>query len=352
MNTLIKLAIIILFLSILVQCNGDANENNDPIDLNGYFTNPIKEDGADPWIISHGGYYYYSESDGAGSIYIIKSSTITGIKNIKPKLVWKSPGTETGEAKFNTWGPHINYLNNKWYIYFAAQTINDPAFTNQRMWVLTADTDDPLGSYSLGGEVLNSDDEEWAIDGSVIERSDGSLYFVWSGISNLKTLHQHSYIAKMIDPVVIDRSTITRISSPTLSWETSVRPIQEGQRPLYVDKEGKTIIMYSANASWSEDYCLASLTNTDGDFLNVSSWTKSEEPLFHKTSAVFGPGGASYVKSPDSTENWIVYHAQKFKGSGWERNIRTQKFLFDEKADPVFGEPVQEGIQLKKPSGE
>jgi len=58
------------------------------------------------------------------------------------------------------------------------------------------------------------------------------------------------------------------------------------------------------------------------------------------------------VKSPDSTENWIVYHAQKYKGSGWERNIRTQKFEFDTENNPVFGQPIQEGIQLKYPSGE
>ena len=156
----------------------------------------------------------------------------------------------------------------------------------------------------------------------------------------------------MNDPTVIDRSTITRISSPTEPWETSVRPIQEGQRPLYIDKHDKSIVMYSANASWTEDYCLGSLTNTDGDFLNPASWKKSDQPLFQKTTAVFGPGGASYVKSPDGTEDWIVYHAQKYQGSGWDRNIRTQKFTFYENHNPYFGEPVQEGVPILKPSGE
>ena len=110
--------------------------------------------------------------------------------------------------------------------------------------------------------------------------------------------------------------------------------------------------MYSANASWTDEYCLGSLTNTDGNFLNPGSWIKSAEPLFKKTTSVFGPGGASYVKSPDDTEDWIIYHAAKKQGSGWDRWIRAQKFSWKTTGDPFFGEPVGEGVQLVVPSGE
>jgi GH43 family beta-xylosidase len=344
-----------VFMVLIVLSSCEKKDNNPPtpvVDDKVYFTNPIRNYGADPWIIFHNGYYYYSETSGNEKVYVIKSRTITGIGNERSVLVWQAPSAGTNGARYNIWGPHINFINNEWYIYFAAQSGPDDSFKHQRMWVLKSDSDNPLGAYTEIGEVLNSNDTEWAIDGSILVRQDGSYYFVWAGISDLQTLFQSTYIAKMINPSIIDRSTIIKISSPEKSWETSVRPIQEGQRPLYVDKNGKSIIMFSANASWTDEYCLGSLTNTDGNFLNPSSWIKSEFPLFQKTSAVFGPGGASYVKSPDGTEDWIVYHAAKYQGSGWDRNIRTQKFTWDTDSNPLFGNPIAEGVKQVVPAGE
>jgi GH43 family beta-xylosidase len=329
-----------------------------PIDIpddttikNTYFTNPIRETGADPWMIKHNGKYYMSESDGHQTIFIMESTSITGFKNAIHVPIL-SFGLGDYITKYAVWGPHLDYIQGNWYIYYAAQSIPDTQFTSQRMWVLKSTTSSPYGPYEDLGEVIGSNDSEWAIDGSIIERANGDLYFTWSGIPNLTNLHQASYIAKMSSPTQIDRATITQISYPTYAWETSVRPIQEGQRPLIIDKNGKTIIMFSANASWTNEYCLGSLTNTDGNFLNASSWTKSPLPLFKKTNLVFGPGGASYVKSPDDTEDWIIYHAAKSNNSGWSRNIRAQKFSWTTSGDPFFGEPIAPGYMLIVPSGE
>jgi GH43 family beta-xylosidase len=343
----------VLFLIILSQCTTNGNDHNQSINKpSQHFTNPIKESGADPWMIFHDNDYYYTDTPGARLIYLIKSKKITNIGQINRTTVWNAPPEGSVGTKYNIWGPHLNFVEGNWYIYYAAQSVRDPTFRNQRMWVLRSVSGNPLGPYQDEGEVLDSNDNEWAIDGSILIREDGSLYFVWSGIPDLNTLHQHTYIARMVSPTRIDRSTITNISSPTETWETSVRPIQEGQRPLYVDKKGKTIIMFSANASWSDSYCLGSLTNTDGNFLNPSSWVKSDGAVFSSTESVFGPGGASYVTSPDGKEDWIIYHAAKSKGSGWDRNIRAQRFHWDVNGNPVFGEPVAAGVSLMIPSGE
>ncbi len=345
--------ILCLGLGLLVSFTQESSsKRHNPSTEDEYFKNPIKKSGADPWMIYHDGYYYYTETPGNSTIYIIKSKTITDIGEEDPITVWRSPPQGEPGVKYNIWGPHLNFIKGDWYIYYAAQSVKDPKYLHQRMWVLKSKTGSPLGPYENKGEVLNSGNTEWAIDGSVLARKDGSLYFVWSGMPNKATLFQATYMAKMESPEQIDRSTITKISSPTAPWETSVRPIQEGQRPLFIDKNGKSIIMYSANASWSDEYCLASLTNESGDFLNPKSWKKSKAPLFAKTESVFGPGGASYVPSPDGTESWIIYHAAKNKGSGWNRNIRAQRFTWDEKGNPIFGEPVPVGVSIKKPSGE
>ena len=344
--------IIVGILSIVNLSACDAVPVSSPTKNNFiYFDNPIRETGADPWMIKKNGKYYLSESDGNQDVLIIESLSITGFKNAIATRILKF-GVDGYPIRYAAWGPHLNYVQGKWYIYYNGQTRNDTSFDSQRMWVMRSKTDSPYGPYEDLGEVIGSNDTEWAIDGSIIERANGELYFVWSGIPDLTSKHQATYIAKMSSPSRIDRSTITQISYPTYNWECSVRPIQEGQRPISIDKNGKSIIMFSANASWSDYYCLGTLTNTDGNFLNAASWTKSAEPVFKSSSSIFGPGGASYVKSPDDREDWIIYHAAKQQGSGWDRCIRAQKFSWTPAGDPLFGDPVGKGYKLIVPSGE
>ena len=345
--------LLLLFLCFIsVSCSGTERDTPALPDDKRYFTNPLRETGADPWVIQHEGKYYMSESDGNQRVYISESTTIMGLKSAVNQLVFDFSNLPANEKKYAVWGPHLNYIKGKWYIYYCAQSSNDTEFKSQRMWVLRSQTNSPYGPYEDAGEVVDSGDTEWAIDGSVLERSNGDLYFVWSGITDLTTLHQKTFIAKMISPTKVERATIVNISNPTNDWETSVRPIQEGQRPIIVDVNGKTIIMFSANASWTDEYCLGSLTNTDGNFLNPASWVKSSQPLFKKNASVFGPGGASYIKSVDNKQSWIIYHAAKRKGSGWDRQIRMQPFTWKDSGDPFLGEPVGENVKLEVPSGE
>lgn len=341
-----KYTIQLLFLFIVSACYAKTGDKFPET-----FTNPIQRYGADPWMIRHNNKYYYSESDGGQKIFIKECSAITKLAQAKAQKVYDF--SQNGNVpKYAVWGPHLNYVKGKWYIYYCGQSKDDKSFKAQRMWVLRSTTDSPFGPYEEMGEVLDSKDTEWAIDGSVLIRSNGDLYFVWSGIEDLTSLYQSTYIARMVSPTRIDRSTITQISKAAYPWECSVRPIQEGQRPLCVDKNGRTILMYSANASWSDEYCLGSLTNTSGDFLNPDAWEKSQEPLFRKTSEVFGPGGASYVKSPDNTEEWIIYHSARAKGSGWNRVINAQPFKWKKDGSPDFGTPVPPGKTIAVPSGE
>lgn len=319
------------------------------------FTNPIQEMGADPWMIQHEGKYYYSESNGGSKIYVKEIPGITKLSHStrREDVSIFSPDQSDPTYRYAIWGPHLNYVQGRWYIYYCGESTPDKSFKTQRMWVMGSTTDSPFGPYEDLGEVIDSNDKDWAIDGSVIERANGDLYFVWSGIADVNVSGaQSTYIAKMISPTRIDRTTITQISRATEVWEKSYFPIQEGQRPLVIDKNGKTIIMYSANASWTDSYCLGSLTNITGDYLNPKAWRKSSKPLFFRTPEVFGPGGASYVKSPDGTEDWIIYHSARKQGSGWYRKINAQPFSWNQDGSPNFGIPVPPGEALAVPSGE
>jgi len=67
-----------------------------------------------------------------------------------------------------------------------------------------------------------------------------------------------------------------------------------------------------------------------------------------------GPGHNGFFKSPDGTEDWIVYHANNSATGGCDMNwtTRAQKFTWNADGTPNFGTPIALGAQLPVPSGE
>jgi GH43 family beta-xylosidase len=57
------------------------------------------------------------------------------------------------------------------------------------------------------------------------------------------------------------------------------------------------------------------------------------------------------VKSPDGREDWIVYHAARHPGAGWNRDVRLQRLGWTKDGTPDFGVPVPPGVPLALPSG-
>ena len=70
------------------------------------------------------------------------------------------------------------------------------------------------------------------------------------------------------------------------------------------------------------------------------------------TSTVYGVGHCSFVKSPDNSEDWIIYHSKKGAKPGWERDVGMQPFKWNEDGTPDFGVPIAAGIAVPVPSGE
>jgi len=93
------------------------------------------------------------------------------------------------------------------------------------------------------------------------------------------------------------------------------------------------------------------LINPDGDVLDPANWKKTG-PVFQGNSQVHGVGHCSFVKSPDNTEDWIIYHSKKNTSPGWERDVRMQPFKWKLDGTPDFGEAVPAGEKINLPSGE
>lgn len=327
---------------------------NDVLGKGKYYTNPIREEGADPWIIQHGEYYYYCAVMPNNTIGVSKSKELHKIKPLK--AVWKAPAKGEWNST-NLWAPELHFWEGKWYIYYAAG-FEGPPYVHQKTGVLISKTSDPMGEYEDGGmlytgdEIGNWDKNYWAIDLTLFDHR-GKLYAVWSGWENNEQTDktkQHIYIAEMENPAKMKTARV-KISSPDLEYEQGPLPLNEGPQILKASDDD-VFIIYSTGQSWLETYKLAylRLKYSNANPMDPYSWMKGYAPIFEGTKDVHGVGHACFTKSPDGTENYIIYHSKKDLKPGWNRDIRMQPFTFNKYGLPIFGEPIPAGVKIPIPS--
>ncbi|WP_256014408.1 glycoside hydrolase family 43 protein [Desertivirga xinjiangensis] len=319
------------------------------------FTNPLLPLGPDPWSIYKDGYYYYTHTL-QDSLVIWKTTNLADLKNAEKKTIFRPPaGTPYSKE---LWAPEIHFINNKWYTYFAADDGNN---NNHRMYVLENESSDPMqGNWILKGKVGDRSDK-WAIDGSVFFHKN-KLYMVWAGWEGDINQKQEIYIARMKNPYTIKGKRV-KISSPLYEWEKH-GDLNDPNNPPHVDvnegpqilknPQNKLFLIYSASGCWTDFYALGMLTFTGKNLLKPSSWQKKPYPVFKKApeNDVYAPGHNSFFKSPDGTEDWILYHAnsQPNQGCGNFRTPRAQKFTWNSDGTPNFGIPVKTGVPIPIPS--
>lgn len=322
------------------------------------FTNPLLPSGPDPWSFYKDGYYYYMNTTGL-NLTIWKTRNLADLKTAEKKVVWTPPAS--GPYSKDIWAPEIHFLRGKWYIYFAADGGRNQS---HRLWVLENDSPDPLqGHWTMKGKIADPDDK-WAIDGSVFENK-GVMYFIWSGWEGDDNGRQDIYIARMSNPWTIEDRRVL-LSKPEFPWEKvgDMDLKKNPQEPPHIDvnegpevlkHEDKLFLIYSASACWKDSYALGMLSaSADSDLLDKNSWTKSRHPVFQQApeAGAYGPGHNSFFKSPDGTEDWILYHAnpQTEQGCGGRRSPRAQRFTWKPDGTPDFGRPLPINVPLKRPS--
>jgi GH43 family beta-xylosidase len=351
--------VILALLSFLVfgMC---SKANEDPwvieeIPEDPWFTNPVWN-GADPWLYKKDSLYYYIRSVNSynHSIVVHKSSKMTKVGT--EKTVWIAPGT--GWNKSCIWAPEIHFIDGNWYIYVAAGE-SGPPYIHQRTMVLRSKTEDVFSEYEYMGQLYTGDNPNepdsniWAIDMTVFKQN-GQLYAIWSGWIKQElddATPQHLYICEMENPYTL-KGTRTLLSSPVMSWETG-GPLDLNEAPEVLRNGDKLFIIYSCRESWTPQYRLGMLEciNPDGNILDPANWKKTG-PVLQGNSLVYGVGHCSFVKSPDNTEDWIVYHSKKSIEPGWDRDVRMQSFTWNADGTPNFGLAVPAGKKLNLPSGE
>jgi GH43 family beta-xylosidase len=320
------------------------------------FTNPLLR-GADPSVVRRGSTYYSVQSVN-NSIVVYRSDQLSAPAQ-NGVTVWSAPPTAWNRA--NVWAPELQFVDGRWYIYYAAGPTGprNEEFINQRSFVLEAATDDPQGRWSEkamlwtgDGQPGTPEDNVWAIDFTV-GRIGGQLYGVWSGWERNQLTDltpQHLYIAPMSNAWTVGGPRV-KLSSPTAPWEDGPElDLQEG--PVFLQRGGQTFLVYSTRESWLPDYRLGMLRLTNPAApLDPASYVKTG-PVFVSANGVVGVGHNAFTTSPDSTEDWMVYHAKLSTTPGWDREIRMQKFGWNADGTPNFGSPVPTGTALPRPAGE
>jgi GH43 family beta-xylosidase len=310
------------------------------------FFNVVAPDGADPWVWKEDGVYYLVATTGR-DVTLTRARTLSGLGAGERRLVWTPPAS--GPASRNVWAPELHRIDGKWYVYVAA---DDGENANHRMYALENPSVDPFeGEFRLKGKLAPPGDDHWAIDGTVARVRD-RLYFLWSGWEGTEDVRQDLYIAPMSDPWTVSGPR-TAIARPELVWETRGAPPAVIEGPEVLVRGDAVFVVYSCSGSWTDDYALGLLyARSDADLLAPASWTKRRTPLFASSAKVVAPGHGSFTTSPDGAEDWLVYHAARYPGAGWARNLRMQGISRGADGAPILGVPADPDAPLPLPSGD
>lgn len=316
----------------------------------GLFVNPVAE-GADPFVVRDGDGYLWCQTDADAGVVVRRSDRLTSLG--EKRVVWRAP--DTGPFSAQVWAPELIRLDGRWHIYFAA---SDGRNENHLAYVLVADTDDPLGSYSLHGPFNTGDgeggttDNAWAIDMTVLEHG-GRRYAVWSGWPDARTKVQHLYIAEMGSPTSLAGRRVQLGSPYDHEWERirDDRPDAINEAPQPLVHGDRTFLVYSCGSALLPSYKLGLLELVGPDPLDPAAWRKKPEPVFTSTETTFGVGHSTFVQSPDGSEWWHVYHAKIVRQRNFKRVIQVQPMGWSADGEPVLGQPVPAGAPLSEPSG-
>ncbi len=318
------------------------------------FTNPLYQ-GQDPFVTQKDGFYYLvasSNDDNECKIYVSKSQTLTD--QGEKKMVMDLSGKQR-----RIFAPELYYLNDEdgghWYIYYCADVMNFeqdyPEMAEKYklgdehhiVFCLRSKTEDPMGEYEDMGPLYCGEDGVilGANDFTIMEY-DGSLFGVWGTLGANQPLGPA--IVEMDSPSVITK-------------DRDMLPIGGGEGPRALKNDNGDLFITMSEGGYSTDgYRLSVLCFTGQskeELLDESKWYAMRD-VFTSTTTVSGPARASFVKSADGTEDWMVYHSRVYKevDNNWWRQVNIKKFDWTEEGLPDFGTPASTNQKFGLPSGD
>ncbi|AQR73929.1 family 43 glycosylhydrolase [Sphingomonas sp. LM7] len=306
--------------------------------------NPLVLQRADPQILRHGGWFYFTGSvPEYDRIVLRRAKTIAGLKDAPETVLWQRPAS--GKLAGYIWAPEIHHFDGAWHVYFAAGDGDDKFHI--RTYVLQGKGANPLtADWSLLGQ-FETPWDTFTLDSTIFEHK-GVRYICWAQKEPGIETNSNLYLAPLKTPTTL-AAPPARLTVPTLDWEVQGYKVAEG--PALLARNGKLFLTYSASATDAR-YCMGLLTaDADANIMDPKSWTKSPVPVFATSEAnqVFGPGHNSFVVD-EKGRDLLVYHGRDYreiKGNPLfdpNRHARVQPVQYRKDGTPDFGVPVANGV--------
>ena len=125
-NSLKYLSTGIGFCVVLLLSISCANEKeNKPLGDVEYFTNPVLDEGPDPYVYLHTDGTYYCMVTRGDRLQLWKSNSFTDLVDAETREIWFPPDTGTNTCCI--WAPEIHYFADTWYISYVRRHKNLPA---------------------------------------------------------------------------------------------------------------------------------------------------------------------------------------------------------------------------------
>lgn len=308
------------------------------------YNQPLIEQRADPYVYKHtDGYYYFTASvPEYNRIILRKSKKIQDLRNAKEVIIWNRH--EMGDMSFNIWAPELHYINDAWYIYFAAGKAEKN--WHIRPFVLECKEEDPMeGSWTELGMMQCTDEDEFSfrsfsLDVTVFENK-GNYYCIWAEKVGVGKMISNLYIAQMEKPWKL-KTVQVLLTTPDYDWERVEYWVSEG--PAILKHEDKIFMTFSASATGA-CYCVGLMyALKDSDLLDPASWNKLRYPVLKtdKDKAIFGPGHNSFTKSESGERDIMVFHARQYDEISGEalfdpnRHTMILEVVWNEEGFPTF----------------
>ena len=232
------------------------------------FSYPLGINGADPSVIQTKDGFLSVESRAGRTLLVRTAPSLAALAEAKPVRIWSDR-----EGLGEVWAPEMVFRGGQYEVHFAAGVGSD-----HRMYVIRSA--DPIAGYSDAVEIALPEDR-WSIDGLPFTYK-GANYYVWSGWQGDTDVQQDIFLAAMTERGAV-QSPRARISSPDRAYENiagDTPSVNEGPQPI-IDPAGQLHIVYSANGSWGDDYCISDLRlKANRDPLDPDAWEESAGCLF------------------------------------------------------------------------
>lgn len=334
------------------------------------YSNPLKVQFGDPYILraSDGKYYIYGTGAGAGNGFVTYSSS--------DLINWKREGqvyfdnNKNGWGEHSYWAPEVYERNGKYYMFYSAQWKVNPSNELENFKIGVAVADEPTGPFIDMHNRPVFDPGYPIIDANVFFAENGKVYLYYS-----RCCYKHpvdSEVARWVrkkgwfneieeswvygvemkpdfsgvigDPILLLRPPLM-MNDPQAKWESLSVTTKEVNRRW---TEGSCIfklgdiyyIMYSANYFGGKNYAVGYATSKSplGPFIKAGN-----NPVLHKNTAaggiVTGTGHNSVVYAPDGKTMLCVYHGRTSK-TGDERVVFIDKMQITKNGRLIVGGPT------------